>query len=91
MSCSAFRYRAGDLGLCPVCGFEVENDQVGEVGSMFVLASKDEQFVTLIKRCGVSCLQLVREASIIGATGCLTHSHAWYVPIIVDQAPLMTD
>ena len=50
MSCSAFRDRPGHCWLRPVGGFEVENDEIGEVGSVFVLPAENEQLVALVQR-----------------------------------------
>lgn len=36
--------------------FEVEYDEVGEVGSMFVFSAKDEKFVTLVEGSSMACL-----------------------------------
>jgi hypothetical protein len=47
-------YRTVEFGLCPVCGFEVEHDDVGEMLAMLVLTAKDEKFTALPKTCGVS-------------------------------------
>lgn len=41
-------YMARDGGLRPVRGLEVEYDQVGEIGSVLVLATEDEQLVALV-------------------------------------------
>jgi hypothetical protein len=37
-----------------MCRFEVEDDQVGQVFPVLILATKDEQFVTLIQRGGMT-------------------------------------
>ena len=42
MSCSALGDRSGDCWLCPMGRFEVEDYEVGEVGSVFVLAAEDK-------------------------------------------------
>jgi len=34
--------------------FEIEDYEIGEVASMFVLAAEDEQFVSLIEGCSVA-------------------------------------
>lgn len=49
VSCSTFRNRSGDCWLCPMGCFEVEDYEVGEVSSVFVLAAEDEQLVALIE------------------------------------------
>lgn len=48
MSCSAFRDRPRYGGLSPMGSLEVENNEVGEVGSVLVLAAKNKQFVALV-------------------------------------------
>lgn len=42
MSCTSLRNRPRYGWLCPICGLEVEDYEVGEVGSMFVFAAEDE-------------------------------------------------
>ena len=54
MSCSASRWRAIDLRLDPVRRLEVENNDVGEVGTVFVLPAKHEEFIALPEVCRVS-------------------------------------
>lgn len=54
MSGSTFRYWAGHMWLRPMCRFEVEYDKIGEVCSVFVLAAKYEEFITLIKGCSMT-------------------------------------
>lgn len=54
MSCSAFGNRPRYLWLRPVCGLEVEDDQIGEVGPMLVLAAENKQFVAFIQCCSMS-------------------------------------
>lgn len=49
MTCAAFRDGASHLGLCPVSGLEVENDEIGEVGPVLVLAAEYKKFVALIQ------------------------------------------
>jgi len=34
-----------------MCGFQIEDDEIGEIDSVFVLAPKDEQLVSLVQ-CG---------------------------------------
>lgn len=48
MSCSAFWNGARNCGLRPMGSLEIENDEVGEVGAVFVLAAKDKQLVSLV-------------------------------------------
>lgn len=48
MTGTAPRERPRHLGLCPVRGLEVEDDEVGEVCSVFVLTAKDEQLVAVV-------------------------------------------
>lgn len=48
MSCSAFWNGPGNRGLSPMGSLEIEYDEVGEIGSVFVLAAKDKQFVSLV-------------------------------------------
>jgi hypothetical protein len=52
VSGSAFGNGAGDLGLCPVRCLEVEDDEIGKICSMLVLAAEDEEFISLVQsRC----------------------------------------
>jgi hypothetical protein len=50
MSCSAFGYMSSNSRLSPVSRLEVENDQVGQIGSMLILAAKDKELVSLVQR-----------------------------------------
>lgn len=54
MSCTAFRDGSSHLGLCPVSGLKVENDEIGKVGSVLVLAAEDKKFVALIQGRGMA-------------------------------------
>jgi len=51
---AAFRDGPRDLRLRPVCCFQVEHDQVGEVGSMLVLAAEHEEFVAFVECASVA-------------------------------------
>jgi hypothetical protein len=51
VSSPALWYRSADGGLCPMGGFQIEDNEVGEVDSMFVLAAKDQELVSLVE-CG---------------------------------------
>lgn len=51
---AAFRNGASHLGLCPVSGLEVENDEIGKVGPMLVLAAEHKKLVALIQGCGMA-------------------------------------
>jgi hypothetical protein len=31
-----------------MCGLEIEDDEIGEVDSMFVLAAKDQELISLV-------------------------------------------
>ena len=44
----AFGNRTGNLRLSPVRRFEIEDDEVGEVRAVLVLATKDQQLVALV-------------------------------------------
>lgn len=48
MSCSAFRDGPRHCWLRPVGGFEVEDNEVGEVGAMLVFTAENEQLIALI-------------------------------------------
>lgn len=48
MTRAAFRDGASHLGLRPVSGLEVENDKIGKVGPVLVLAAEYQKFVALI-------------------------------------------
>ena len=37
-----------------MCCIEIEDDEVGEIGSMFVLTAKDEELISLEKGCGMA-------------------------------------
>ena len=54
MSRTPFRYRPIDCGLGPVCGFEVEDYKVGEVGSMLVFPAENQKFVALVESSGMT-------------------------------------
>lgn len=54
MTCAAFRDGASNLGLCPVSGLEVEDDEIGKVGPMLVLAAEHKKFVALIQGRGMA-------------------------------------
>lgn len=54
MSCSAFRDGPRHGGLGPMGSLEIEDDDVGEVGSVLVLATKNKQFVALVQGCGMA-------------------------------------
>jgi len=34
--------------LCPMRSLQVEDDKIGKIGSMFILAAEDKQFVALV-------------------------------------------
>jgi hypothetical protein len=42
VSCSTFGNRPRDCWLCPMRCFEIEDYEIGEVGSMFIFAAEDE-------------------------------------------------
>jgi hypothetical protein len=42
VSCTSFRDRSSDCWLCPMGCLEIEDYEIGEVRSMFVLTAKDE-------------------------------------------------
>lgn len=48
MSRSAFGNRTGHSGLRPMGSLQIEYNEVGEIGSVFVLATKDKQLVSLV-------------------------------------------
>lgn len=48
MSGSPFGDGPGNGWLGPVGSLEVEDDEIGEIGSVFILATKDKQFVPLV-------------------------------------------
>ena len=48
MAGTTFWYWARHLRLCPVGSLQVEDDEVGEICSMFVLSAEYEQFVALV-------------------------------------------
>lgn len=54
MSSSTLGNDTRNLRLGPVCGFEVEHNEIGEVCPMLVLAAKDQKLITLIQGCSVS-------------------------------------
>jgi transcription initiation factor IIE alpha subunit len=35
------------FGLCPVCGLQVEYDDVGEMLTVLILTAEDQEFTTL--------------------------------------------
>lgn len=49
MPCSTFWDRPCNSRLGPVCCLEIEDYEIGEVGSMFVLAAEYQKLVALIK------------------------------------------
>lgn len=54
MSRSAFWDRTRHGWLCPVGGFEIEDDEVGQVRSVLVLASEDQKLVAVVQGRGVT-------------------------------------
>lgn len=54
MSCTSFRNWTCYCRLGPMRSRDVENNEIGEVGSMFVLAAEDEKFVSLVERSSVT-------------------------------------
>lgn len=42
---------------------EIENDEIGEVGSVFVLTTKDEELVALVKGSGMACSKVSTDIS----------------------------
>lgn len=54
MSCTTLGNWSRDRGLCPMSGLQVENNKIGEVGSMFVFTAEDEELVALVQSCRMS-------------------------------------
>lgn len=54
MTCATLRNRASDLGLCPMRSLEVENNQIGKVRPMLILAAEYKKFVALIQGRGMA-------------------------------------
>lgn len=48
VSCSTLWYRATDARLRPMGGFEIEYDEVGEVGSVLIFSAEDQELVALV-------------------------------------------
>jgi hypothetical protein len=46
--------RTGHCRLRPVCRFQIEYDKVGQVSSVLILTTENEQFVPLIKSCSMA-------------------------------------
>lgn len=90
MSCSAFWDSARHRWLRPVCSLKIEDYKVGKVRSMFVLAAKYQQFVSLVQRGGVTYPKSIGE-DLEGPERRRTHSDPWNVSIVIDQAPLVAD
>ena len=66
MSCTTFGNRAIDDGLGPMCRLEVEDDQIGEIGSMFVFSTEYEEFVALVESSSMTWSALaINDLSII--------------------------
>jgi hypothetical protein len=49
MPCSTFWDRTRNSRLSPVCCLEIEDYEVGKVGSVFVLAAEYQKLVSLIQ------------------------------------------
>lgn len=61
MSRSAFWNRTRHGWLSPVGSFEIEDDEVGQVRSVLVLATEDQKFIALVQGCGVTWTQSVSQ------------------------------
>lgn len=83
MSGSSFWNRASHCRLCPMCSLQVEYNEVGEIGSVFILAAENEEFVPLVERGGMPCLSLERVHAQCGEL-IHTHSNAGNVTIVVN-------
>jgi hypothetical protein len=59
MSGSTFWNRARDGRLRPMGRFEIEDDEIRKVGSMFVFAAKYKQFVPLVECSSMAYLKSV--------------------------------
>lgn len=89
VSSSAFRNWTVDSRLCPMCGFQVEDDEIGQVGSVFILAPKNEQFVSLVE--GSSVAYIVSFELQLWGSRSFTHSNPRNIAKVVDQRPLVGD
>lgn len=60
VSGSSFWNRAGHGRLCPVRSLQVEYNEVGEISSVLILTTEDEELVPLIEGGSMPCLSLGR-------------------------------
>ena len=58
VSSATARYGTVQFRLCPMSGFEIEDNDVGKMLAMLVLTAKYEELVTLPKTCGVSYIEM---------------------------------
>ena len=49
MSRTSFGDRSADIGLSPMCRLEIEDYEIGEVRSMFILAAEYKELITLVQ------------------------------------------
>ena len=54
MSRTSFGDRSANIGLRPMCRLEIEDYEIGEVGSMFVLTAEDEKLIPLVQGGGMA-------------------------------------
>jgi hypothetical protein len=78
-----------ELRLCPVCGFEVENDDISEVLAVLVLSTKDKKFTALPETGGVAWIVVLVEPGVLHDNkGQHTHPYPWDVAVVVHEVPL---